>query len=118
MSRQLAGVASLTIDGDVWDVSGDLEYDPASVTREMMIGQSGVAGHKVMPKAGSISATLFDRSDATVFSLNQKDNATIVAVLANGKTVYGSGMVQTGEIAVRTAEGTFSVKFEGQVTEV
>jgi hypothetical protein len=53
-----------------------------------------------------------------VYSLNGKTNVTCVAQLANGKTVYGAGLWQTGEIAVRTQEATFSIRFEGpSVTE-
>lgn len=112
-SRRLAGVAAMTIDGDAWDVVSELEYSPSTVTRETMKGQTAVEGYSEMPQQGYMSMTLRDRSDETVYSLNQKTNATIVAQLANGKTVYGAGMWQTGEIGVNTQEGTFSIKFEG-----
>ena len=111
MSR-LAGVVAATIDGDAWDVVGDAEYDPTTVRRETLSGQTAVEGYSEMPKAGFISFTLRDRPDEAVFSLNQKTNSTIIMQLANGKTVYGYGMWQTGEIGVATAEGTFSIRFE------
>lgn len=110
---RLAGIASLTIDGDAWDVTGDLEYSPSTVTRETLKGQSRVEGYSEMPQQGYIACTLRDRGDATVFSLNGKTISTIVVQAANGKTIYGAGMWQTGEIAVRTQEGTFSIRFEG-----
>lgn len=110
---RLAGVASLTIDGDSWDIVSDLEYSPNTVVRETQKGQSRVEGFSEMPKEGFMSMTLRDRSDATVYSLASKTSATIVAQLANGKTVYGAGMWQTGEISVRTQEASFAIKFEG-----
>lgn len=112
-SRRLAGVASLTINGDSWDVASELEYSPSTVQRETLKGQSRVEGYSEMPMQGYISASLRDRADATVFSLNGLTNATIVAQLANGKTVYGTALWQTGEIGVRTQEASFSIRFEG-----
>jgi hypothetical protein len=117
-SRRLAGVASFTIDGDPWDEVGDLEYSPSTVTRETLKGQTAVEGFSEMPQQGYISANLRDRPDETVYSLNGITSSTIVAILANGKTVYGTGMWQTGEIGVRTQEASFSIRFESDsVTE-
>lgn len=118
ISRRLAGVVSFTIDGDAWDVVGPLEYSPSYVTRETVKGQSRVEGYSEMPMQGYVSVKLRDRGDETVQSLNGITNSTIVALLANGKTVYGAGMWQVGEIGVDTQEGTFTVKFESDtVTE-
>jgi hypothetical protein len=117
-TRRLAGVLAFTIDGDAWDAAGDGEYSPSTVARETLKGQTRVEGFSEMPQQGYISANLRDRGDMTVYSLNQVTNSVIVMQLANGKTVYGSGMWQIGEIGVRTAEGTFSIRFESDsVTE-
>jgi hypothetical protein len=113
MAGRLAGVASMTIDGDSWDVVSELEYSPNTVVRETLKGQTRVEGFSEMPTQGYMAMTLRDRSDTTVYSLNGKTSCTIVAQLANGKTVFGAGLWQTGEIAVRTQEATFSVRFEG-----
>jgi hypothetical protein len=112
-SRRLAGVASLTIDGDAWDIVGDLEYGISTPERETLKGQTQVEGYSEMPRQGYMSARLRDRSDETVTSLGQKINSTIIALLANGKTVYGYNMWQTGEIGVNTQEGMFTIRFEG-----
>ena len=103
----------MTIDGDAWDVVGDLEYSPTTVARETLKGQTAVEGYSEMPQQGSMSARLRDRADETVYSLNGKTTSTIIAQLANGKTVYGYGLWQTGEIAVNTQEATFTIRFEG-----
>lgn len=115
---RLAGVVAFTIDGDAWDVAGDLEYSPTTIVRATVKGQSRVEGFSEMPAEGYVSASLRDRPDATVYSLNLKTSATLTAQLANGKTVYGAGMWQVGEIGVRTTEATFTVRFDGtSVTE-
>jgi hypothetical protein len=110
---RLAGVAALTIDGAPWNVVGDLEYSPTTVIRETLKGQTQVEGYSEMPQQGSITANLRDQGGTTVASLNALTNSTIIAQLANGKTVYGAPMWQVGEIAVNTQEGTFKVTFEG-----
>ena len=117
MSEIRAGAASITIDGNNRDLKGELKYDPTSFKNERVGGQSGMFGHKRMPKDGYISAKIMDDGTLTVRDFQEMTDVTVVAVLANGKTVSGAGLCQTGEIEVDTEEGTFDVKFEGQVEE-
>ena len=115
---RLAGIVSFSIDGAVWNVTDACEYTPNMAERTTLKGQSAVEGYSEMPKEGRISATLRDRGDATVQSLNGLTNSTIVVQAANGKTITGAGMWQTGDIRVATKEATFTIEFEGpQVTE-
>ena len=117
-SRRLAGIASMTVDGDPWDVASDLVWQSVSVVRETMKGQTAVEGYSEMPTQCFIGATLRDRSDASVASFNQMTSVTILVTQANGKQIYGANMWCTEVGEVRTQEGTFSVRFEGtQVTE-
>jgi hypothetical protein len=99
-----AGLATLEIDGEIFDVVGDLAYDATVLTREGLIGQSGTQGFSEMAKYGTISAQL-------------RDSGNLTAVMANGKTVQGANMFCTECTAVATMEGTFSVTFMGTVTE-
>jgi len=118
-SSRLAGIISFTIDGDTWAVVGPLEYVATDVEVTTLKGQSGVEGYSEMPCEGTISAKLRDRGDEAVASLSAKRNATLVAVAANGKTIYGSGMWRTGTPPkVNTQDGTFDIEFAGpSVTE-
>ena len=115
--NRMAGIVAFVIDGAVWNVADACEYKPSQVTREGVKGQSAPVGFSEMPDFGMISATLYDRGDATVYSLNQKTASTIDVLAANGKSISGSSMFQTGEIKVGTKEGTFAVTFEGDVAE-
>lgn len=117
MSNARAGIASLTIDGSNFDVVGDLRYNPATVKREMLIGQSGPQGHKVSYVNGFISAKLRDANGLTVRDFQDMTDVTVVGVLVSGKTVSGAGLTQTNELDVDTMEATFDVKFEGWVEE-
>ena len=116
--RRLAGIASMTINGDAWNVVGDLVWQPTLVQRETLKGQTTVEGYSEMPMQGMIGAKLRDRADASVQALNGLGDATIVVIQANGKPVFGDQMWCTEVGEVNTQEGTFSVKFEGgTVTE-
>jgi hypothetical protein len=115
VSRRLAGIAVMTIDGEPWDVVSDLVWSASSITRETMRGQSGVEGYSEMPNPNFISATLRDRSDMSVAALNTLTNASVVVQQANGKTVAGDNMWATEVGEVRTQEGTFTIRFEGRV---
>lgn len=114
----LAGIATMTINGDAWDVVGDLEWEPSGLQLETLSGQTRVEGPKAMPKPGRISATLRDRANAYVTPFQGMTNATVMVIQANGKTITGTFMWCVEFGGVKTADGTFSIKFEGaQVTE-
>jgi hypothetical protein len=118
-SRRLAGIVSFTVDGDTWDVVGPLEYQPTDVTVETIKGQSRVEGYGEMPEAGAISAKLRDQGSAALAALGAKRSATVIAVAANGKTVYGAGMWRVGPpLKANTQDGTFDIEFNSDsVTE-
>lgn len=109
----LAGVAALTINGDVWNVVGELEYRPNGYANETLKGQSAVEGFSMMPLEGVISCTLRMRNDKKVSSLQAASPLTIVAELANGVVVTGTEMWQVGELEVNTQEGTFKFTANG-----
>jgi Phage tail tube protein len=110
---RLAGVVAFTINGAAWNVVGDLEYAPTTVVRETLKGQSAVEGYSEMPTQGYISANLRDQGSTTIASLNALTNATVIAQLANGKTIYATPLWQVGELGVNTQEGTFALRLEG-----
>lgn len=113
-----AGIASMTVDGDVFDIVGDLTYDVTTVHREDLIGQSGWQGVSEMPKASSIGATIRDAGNLTVAGFMAKVNSTVQIILVNGKTVQGDNMICTECSEVKTQEATFSVMFKsGNVQE-
>jgi hypothetical protein len=113
----IAGTAILSVDGQSYVVRGKLAYKPNRVSRETIVGQSGIAGYKEMPMAGAISMTLSDAGGLVVGDFNRMTGVTVTAQLANGKGITGAGMWQTGEIEVDTEEGTFDVHFEGDRVE-
>lgn len=112
-NNRLAGVAAIAVGGVTYMLAGDLVYSPGSVTRETLVGQSGVDGYKEMPRAPFISGTFRDSNGLTVADFNAMTSVNISAQLANGKNVTGSNMWCTDAQEVKTQEGTFDLKFEG-----
>ncbi len=112
-TNRLAGTAFIAVDGQTYMLAGDLAYSPSGVTRETLSGQDRVHGYSEKPKPGSISGTLRDAGGLSVKSFNAMTNVTVTLELANGKTVLGRNMWTVDALEVKTAEGTFEVKWEG-----
>jgi hypothetical protein len=117
-TNRLAGTANVTVDGVTVMVAGDFEYSPSTVKRETLIGMDGVHGYKETPVAGFIAATIRDSGGTTVADFNSQTNVTVTALLANGKTIIGSGLWSVDQQNVKSEDATFPVKWEGiSVTE-
>jgi len=109
-----AGAAGATIDGEAIDVAGDCTYDVTTVKRETLLGQSGVQDYSEMPKPGMISFTARDAREMSVAAFMRLTRASIVVQLVSGKSVSGDNMWCVDCQPVKTADGTFEVKFEGR----
>jgi Phage tail tube protein len=112
-TNRLAGLCYLTIDGQTYMLSGDFEYSPASFTRETLTGMDTVHGYSEKPQAPHISGTLRDSGGLSVASLNAMTNVTVVAELANGKTVIGRNMWTVEAQTAKSSEATIEIKWEG-----
>ncbi len=116
-SRRLAGIAYLTVDGVSYMLAADCTYSVSSVKRETLTGQDGVHGYSEMPVAGFISGTFRDAYSLTVADFNAMTNVTVVVELANGKVVTARNAWTTDPQEVKTAEGTFEVRFDSAQVE-
>ncbi|HVB67979.1 MAG TPA: phage tail tube protein [Acetobacteraceae bacterium] len=110
--NRIAGIVTFTIGGTPYNAS-DVTWKPSVPTRSWLKDQTGIPGYKEMPETGYISGTLRDAQGFSVAAIANKTNATVVVQQANGKPVYGSGLVNTEATELNTAEGQFKVKFEG-----
>ncbi len=112
-TNALAGIVSLSIDGETFLVAGDAKYQPSGFKRETLTGQDRVHGFSEMPRAGKISMTLRDRGTLSVTKVASMRDSTVVLGLANGKTIVGRNMWNVGDQEVDTKEGTVDIEFEG-----
>lgn len=109
----LAGTASLSIDGTTYMITADFKYKPASRKRESLSGMDGVHGYKESISPPYISFNLRDWGGLTVADINKMTDVTVVAELANGKTIIGRDMWTVEEQEVDSTEGKFDVRLEG-----
>lgn len=115
--ERLAGLTSLTIDGNAYMVVSDVTWSPARWRRETLTGLDYVHGFSEVPIAGYVEATLRDSGDLVVDSFNEMRCVEVLVTLANGKVVGGANMWCTSALEVRAAEGTFVVRFDGQLVQ-
>jgi len=86
--QQIAGKATIYIDGKKKFVGDSYSYTTSNVSREDSIGKSGVAGFVATPIASKISVQLIDTPDAPTDGIDQITNATIVLDLNDGTRQY------------------------------
>lgn len=117
-TNRLAGTAYLTVDGKNYMVAGDFAYQVSKVTRATLTGMDQVHGYSESPIAGHISATLRDAGGLKVKDINEMTNVTVVAELANGKTIIGRNMWTVDVQEVKSTDATYEVRWESRsVTE-
>ncbi|MFT8634752.1 phage tail tube protein [Novacetimonas hansenii] len=114
----LGGTATLTVNGVVFNVVSEAQWQAAGPVNETAKGQSMVEGFTQMPGQGFISATCRDRRDYPISSLQGASELTVVLVCANGKVITAVSGWQTETLTVNTQEGTFELHVESDtVTE-
>ncbi|MFC0140351.1 phage tail tube protein [Erwinia mallotivora] len=114
----LAGTAFVTVGGLTIMVAGKFKYRPSRVKRTTLTGMDGVHGYKEEFVPGQIGCDVRDSGGTTVSDFNGQTNVNIVAQLANGKTIIGSGLWTVDTQDVNSEDATFSVTWEGrEVTE-
>jgi len=117
-TNRLAGTAEVSVDGVTIMVVGQFKYRPSKVKRESLVGMDGVHGYKEKPVPGMISCQVRDSGGTIVADFNGQTNATVTCLLANGKTIIGSGMWTIDDQEVESEDAVFSVTWEGlSVTE-
>ena len=116
-TKRLAGIAYVAVDGKNYLLAGDLTYGVSNIKRETLVGQDTVHGYSEMPQAGFIAASLRDSGGLTAANLNAMSNVTVVAELANGKTIIGRNMWTIDAQEVNTMEAKITVRWEGVSVE-
>jgi len=117
-TNRLAGTCYLTVDGVSFMLVGDFSYKVSGVTRESLVGQDYVHGYSEKPGQGVISGTIRDSNGLSLADINAMTNVTVMAELANGKTIIGRNMWTIEQPEAKAADATLEVKWEGpSVTE-
>lgn len=112
-SRRLAGVTSMAIDGTSYDLVGDVTWSPSDRKRTTLTGLDRVHGYQEIIVPGFIAAKLRDNGARAALTFQNMTSVTVQLLLANGKTITGSGMWNVEAVEVEAMEATFAVRFEG-----
>lgn len=112
-SNRLAGTALVSTNGISIMVAGQFKYSPSKVKRETLTGMDYVHGYKEKPSAPFISCQVRDSGGTTVADFNDMTNVTVVAQLANGKTIIGTGLWTVESQEVDSEDAVFDVRWEG-----
>lgn len=110
--NRLAGTCYLSVDGKSYMLAGDFSYRTSGVTRETLKGQDGIHGFSESPSPGYIAATVRNSGELSLDDINAMDNVTVVAELANGKTIIGRNMWTIDQQEAKSSDGTIEVKWE------
>jgi hypothetical protein len=111
-NRRLAGSTVAQVNGVTLSIT-EFSWSPGIFKRETMTSLSGVDGYSEMYRAPYIAGKFRDGQSTSVTQFNALTNATVVLQLANGKSIVGHGLWNTGETDVAGVEATFDWKFEG-----
>lgn len=117
MSERRAGYTTLSINGESYDIVGDVTYNLGKPKREKLVGANGTQGYKEMPQVA-----FFECQVRTSSSFSRSDFADIVDATALLKHADGTSLMYQGsdycaEGDGSTEEGTFQCRFEADAAE-
>lgn len=88
MGQQIAGKATLYIDGQKKWIGDSYEYTLGNTSREDSVGKSGVAGFVETPASSKVVCQLIDTPDSPLDGIDSAKNVTIVLDLMDGTRQY------------------------------
>lgn len=117
MSRRIAGLIEVAVNGTLYQAKGNFTYDLGLPQREALVGSDKTHGYKETPKVAFIEGEFTDHSDLDLAGLFSISDATVTLKLANGKTVMLSEAWYAGDGKAETEEANIKVRFEGMRAE-
>ena len=113
MSKRVAGVAYLKVDGNQFSIKGSWEIPLNSTVKEPVMGVAGHVGHKETAMIPYMKGDVVFEPDFPIQTLNNLTNATITVECANGQTATLTNAYVRGEIPVDIIEGAVPLEFAG-----
>jgi hypothetical protein len=113
MTKRVAGVCYVKVDGDQLEVKGGVEAPISEVTREPVLGLGGVAGFKEAVQEPFLKLSAIVPKTFPINTLVNGTNMAVTAELANGKVYTLSGAYLKGEPAINGEEGSIELEFSG-----
>jgi len=113
MAQRFAGIAYLSVDGNQLALRGNFTVSPSPVERTMIAGQDGVHGYQELPRVPYIEGDISLVPGFNLADLEQQNDSTVVAQLANGKQYTLTGAVCKAGVEANTRDGQARVRWEG-----
>lgn len=117
MATSIAGTASFKIDGDVYNIVGDITYSTAPESAESQVGVDGHFGVNYTPMACFFEGQFRDSEDLEISDLQKLSGVTVQLSLRNGKEVIFPDATQMLQPEVNPIDGTYRLRFECQRAE-
>ena len=113
MSKRVAGICYIKVDGTQLDGSGGIEAPLMDVKREEVMASGGVAGYKETSVAPYIKLSAVFGPDFPLDTVKSSTSMTVTAEWPNGKVYTLSGAYVKGEPAAKADDGTVELEFGG-----
>lgn len=113
MSQLIAGTCYISIDGQRLLLKGSATATASKVTREPVMANGGVQGHKEVPVAPTLSGQFVVDKNFPIEKLQEATDMTVVAEFANGKVFTLGGAFVTEEIQVAGDDSDTTINFAG-----
>jgi hypothetical protein len=113
VQKRIAGVTKVRADSIAFNLGGTVTVSPQTVMREGLVGLSGVAGYREMPRVPFIEIEVHADANFSLEVVEALTNATVQAELANGKSYILSQAWFAGESSIGAAEGVVTLRFDG-----
>lgn len=113
MSRRVAGIIFIKVDGIQYDAKGAFTYNLGSPQREAVVGSDAVHGFTETPQVPFIEGEITDRAELDLKVLTTIEDATVTLELANGKVIALREAWYAGDGNVATDQANITARFEG-----
>ncbi|HLO63157.1 MAG TPA: phage tail tube protein [Azonexus sp.] len=113
MGKRVAGICYVKIDGDQFDVAGDVACPLSDVKRETKMAAAGPAGYIETATKPYIKVKAVFGPNFPIEKVRTATDMTVTAELANGKVYTVSSGWLEGETEVKGSEGEVDLEFGG-----
>ena len=117
MGVRLGGFATITFDGNQYELKANMEVRPSSVRREGVAGQDQVHGYLENPIVPQIKGDFSTVPGLSLDTIEQMTNVTVQADLANGSSYILTSAWTVSAFAIQTQRGQVEITFEGVTME-
>lgn len=93
-------------------IRGKWKITPSATEKEGIAGQDAVHGFKEKPVVPSMEGEITNGRDFDIKQINDADDVTATAILANGHIYTGKGGWRAGKTEIDTEEGSIGLKLE------